>query len=204
MWYLFFLGFSLISGSLFSGEALKRLMDGNVRYVQDRLEHPNRTSESRTAAADSQSPFAIIVGCSDSRVAPEILFDQGIGDLFVVRVAGNVIGPIELDSVEYSALYLNSKVILVMGHESCGAVDAVIQGKTKDIEAVAKIIEPVVRKAKKTKSPDLLNVCIKKNALNMKEFLKNSPSIRKLVQEGKIEVEAAYYNLNTGVVEILN
>lgn len=199
----FLFAFACIFSSLFSGEALQRLMDGNERYVKDLLEHPNRTSESRNALLLKQEPFAVIVGCSDSRVSPEILFDQGIGDLFVVRVAGNIVGPIELSSVEYAALHLKSKVILVMGHESCGAVDAVVQGKTKDIQPIARLVEPSVREARKLKPSDLLECSIKKNALNMKEYLKKTPLIQKLVKEGKIEVEAGYYNLQTGSVHLL-
>ena len=101
-----------------SQEAIERLKAGNERYVEDELEHPHRDSDRREALTSKQNPFAIIVGCSDSRVSPEILFDQGVGDLFVVRVAGNVIGPLELDSIDYAALYLGSVCILVMGHEN--------------------------------------------------------------------------------------
>jgi carbonic anhydrase len=106
---------------------LQRLKEGNQRYVEDKLIHPDRTSERREALQSKQQPFAIIVGCSDSRVAPEIVFDQGVGDLFIVRVAGNVVGPIELDSIEYAAEYLKSCLIVVMGHQNCGAVDAVMK-----------------------------------------------------------------------------
>ncbi len=193
---------SLIS-PLAAGENLKKLMDGNARYVQDKLEHPNRTSERRDAVISKQEPFAVIVGCADSRVAPEILFDQGVGDLFVVRVAGNVIGPLELESVEYAAVYLHSSIILVMGHENCGAVGAVVQGTTKDIEAVAKLIQPSVDEAKKENSKDILSASIKKNAIHMKEELVKNPVLQKLMKEGKIEIQAAYYNLQTGAVEIL-
>ena len=92
-----------------------------------------------------QKPFAIILGCSDSRVSPEILFDQGIGDLFIVRVAGNVAGPVELDSIEYAALYLKSSLVLVLGHENCGAITAVLDGQTKEIEHVADLIAPAIQ-----------------------------------------------------------
>ena len=183
--------------------ALKRLLKGNDRYVHDMLEHPNRTSERREATASKQSPYAIIVGCADSRVSPEIVFDEGVGDLFVVRVAGNVIGPLELDSIEYSALYLNSSIVLVMGHENCGAVEAVIHNKTQDIEAIAELIEPAVQEARKSSPLHLLEASVKTNALRMKECLLKSPVIQKLVAAKKIEVRAAYYNLQTGDVEML-
>lgn len=186
------------------GEDLKRLIQGNKRFVNNASKHPNRSEERRKEIASKQLPFAIIVGCSDSRVSPEIIFDEGLGDLFVVRVAGNVIGEIELESIEYSALYLNSKIILVMGHENCGAVNAVVQNQTTDIKEIAEFIEPAVLKAEKSGTNDLLERAIKMNAVNMKNFLKTSPNIQKLIQDKKIEVYAAYFNLKTGVVEILD
>jgi carbonic anhydrase len=168
------------------------------------LEHPNRDQERRQESFSKQAPFAIIVGCSDSRVSPEVIFDEGIGDLFVVRVAGNVIGPLELDSIDYSALYLKSLVILVLGHENCGAVDAAVHNNTKDIEEVAHLIEPAVIEAKKNYPHNLLEMSIKINALRMKAFLLTTPIIKKLVNDKKIEVHAAYYHLKSGVVELLN
>lgn len=184
--------------------ALKRLFEGNDRYVRDALEHPNRSQDRREAIVAKQSPFAIILGCADSRVSPEIIFDQGVGDLFVVRIAGNVIGPLELDSIEYAASYLNSVVVVVLGHENCGAVDAVIQGNTKEIEAVAQLIEPAVREARHSSSENLWTRAVKINALRMKKFLLDSPVLAKFVKEKKIEIHAAYYNLQTGRVELLN
>lgn len=203
---MFFWIFTFIctcSLSLFAGAGLDRLLQGNQRYVKDALEHPNRTSERREAVASKQFPFAVIVGCSDSRVAPEVLFDQGIGDLFVVRVAGNVVGPIELNSIDYAALVLKSSEILVLGHESCGAVDAVLQGKTEGIESVAQLIHPSIVKEEKAKSKNLLEDSIKQNAINMKEYLLKTSILKRLVQEGKVEIHAAYYNLQTGLVEVL-
>ena len=196
-------GFCYNPGDLTPQAALDRLMEGNDRYVHDVLEHPNRTSERREATTSSQAPFAIIVGCADSRVSPEIIFDEGVGDLFVVRVAGNVIGAMELESVDYAALYLHSVVILVLGHENCGAVNAVVQGTTKDIEELAKVIAPAVNQAKKSDPTHLLDAAIRANALRMKDLLIRSSTIGKLVKEGKIRVEAAYYDLQTGAVELL-
>ena len=183
--------------------ALKRLMDGNDRYAHDALEHPNRTQERREATSAVQTPFAVIVGCSDSRVSPEIIFDEGVGDLFVVRVEGNAIGPLELESIEYAANALKSVLVLVLGHESCGAVNAVVQRKTQDIKALALIIDPAVKQAEKGNPKDLLVNAIKTNALNMKNLLIRSKAIGDLVKQKKIAVEAGFYNLETGVVEIL-
>lgn len=196
----------LLTGGIYSaaeGVEMDRLIEGNKRYINDTLEHPNRTAESRLAVVSKQEPFAIIVGCADSRVSPEIIFDQGIGDLFVVRVAGNVIGPLELDSIEYAAIYLHSSVILVLGHENCGAVTAVVNGTTKDIESVAELIEPAVKEARAKTPNDVIVNSIKTNALRMRDYLLKTPTIQKLVQEKKLEVQAGYYHLKTGSVEIL-
>lgn len=185
-------------------KALQRLVEGNKRYVNNNSLHPNRNEERRQKILSKQFPYAIIVGCSDSRVAPEIIFDEGLGDLFVVRVAGNIVGTIELESIEYSALYLNSAMILVLGHENCGAVDAVIEKNTSNIKEIAKLIEPAVKQSQKDNKKCLLEHSIKTNALNMKNFLENSPNIKRLIQNKKIEVHAAYYNLKSGLVEILD
>ncbi|MBU6446232.1 MAG: carbonic anhydrase, partial [Verrucomicrobia bacterium] len=163
--------------------------------------HPNRGQEQRSLVYAQQKPFAVIVGCSDSRAAPEIIFDQGIGDLFVVRVAGNVIGQLELDSIDYSALVLGSSVILVMGHENCGAVAAVIEGKTQDIEAVAKLIEPAVRQTKGKR--DQLYWATVENAVRMKNIIQKSPAVQRLIKQGKMAVHAAYYHLESGQVDLI-
>ena len=186
-----------------SQTSLQRLMEGNKRFVKGESTHPNRAEERRLETAQQQEPFAIIVGCSDSRVSPEILFDVGIGDLFVVRVAGNVVGPIELDSIEFSALYLHSSLIFVKGHENCGAVTAVLEGKTKDIEAVASLIEPAVKQSKSKKGNRLENA-IKDNVMNVVAQLKKTPALQKLIKDKKIEVAGGYYHFRTGEVELLS
>lgn len=177
----FLLSFSLSAES----ESLSRLMKGNDRYVHDTLEHPNRTPERREAVVSKQEPFAVIVGCADSRVSPEIIFDQGVGDLFVVRVAGNVIGPLELDSIDYSVLYLHSSVVLVLGHENCGAVKAVINNTTKDIESVANLIRPSVVEETAKHPENLAEASIKANAIRMRDYLLQTPVIKKMIAEKK-------------------
>lgn len=182
-------------------KALEQLMNGNKRYTQDKLLHPNRDQERREALTAKQTPFASILGCSDSRVSPEIVFDQGIGDLFVVRVAGNVIGPIELDSLDYSIEYLNSSLIFVLGHENCGAVSAVLAGMTKDIEAVAIQIEPAIEKAKKMPGNALENA-IKANIRMVVNQIRKSETIARFIAEKKVDVVGGYYNLATGEIEL--
>ncbi len=183
-------------------KALKQLVEGNERYKQELLLHPNRGKEARICAANGQNPFAVILGCSDSRVAPELIFDQGIGDLFVVRVAGNVAGPVELDSIEYSAIYLKSSIILVLGHESCGAIRAVIDGQTQDVESVASLIAPSLELAK-TQKGSLIENTVKDNVLYVVDVVKKSPAIAKLIKEGKIDVVGGYYDFKSGGVELL-
>ncbi len=184
-------------------DALKRLMQGNERYVQDALEHPNRTADRREVSRASQAPYAVIVGCSDSRVSPEIIFDEGIGDLFIVRVAGNVIGPLERESIEFSVLSLKSVLVLILGHENCGVIKNVMQGKTEEIPALSLIIGPAVKGVKDRDPAEVLKAAIKANALNMKDLLLHSGKLAKLAKKKQIDIEAAYYNLQTGKVELL-
>lgn len=207
-----FLIFLILSGcdksksdlnNLASKKAISRLVEGNKRFANNKSLHPNQDERRRKEIAQKQSPFAVIVGCADSRVPPEIIFDEGLGDLFVVRVAGNVIGPIELESIEYGVFHLNSAVVLVLGHENCGAVDAVLKNDFSDIENIAKFISPAVKDSEKLGKNNELEAAIKQNAINMKDFLENSSKINQAVHDKKIEVHAAYYNLESGLVEFL-
>lgn len=182
--------------------ALKRLMTGNARYASDHLLHPDRTSDRRESVVGKQEPFAIIVGCSDSRVPPEILFDEGVGDLFVVRVAGNVVGPVELDSIEFCAKAFHSPLIVVLGHQNCGAIRAVLSGQTEDIEAVADLIQPAL-KGIDASAKGALDAGIKANVDHVVEYLKSSPLLSRLAKEGKIQIVGAYYDLQNGEVTTL-
>lgn len=183
-------------------KAFQQLMSGNARYTADKLEHPNRTIERRKSITAKQEPFAIIVGCSDSRVSPEIIFDQGIGDLFIVRVAGNVVGPIELASIEYAVEDLHSSLVFVLGHENCGAVNAVINHQTKDIESIAEKIETALRNNKIIFSKNPLENAVKANVRWVIQELKKNELIEKFIKEKKIEVVGGYYHLTSGKVEL--
>ena len=180
-------------------KALQLLMEGNGRFMNDCSTHPNRAVERRQETAGLQEPFAIILGCADSRVSPEIIFDQGIGDLFVVRVAGNVMGPITLDSIEYSVIYLHSTLIMVLGHENCGAVTAVLQGNTKDIENVANLILPAIEESKGQEG-DRLENAIKDNVINTVRSLSATPVLSKFLAEKKLMIVGGYYNFHSGEV----
>ena len=187
-------------------EGLTRLEEGNQRYVEDKLQHGDSSSMRREAISSKQEPFAVILGCSDSRVPPELVFDQGLGDLFVVRVAGNVVGPLELDSIEFAVKHLHSALVVVLGHENCGAVAAVLQGHTDEVEDIALLIEPAVRDHKSDKgdiTEKTVNMCVKKNVANVVSLLRNSPLLSRYLQDGKVEVVGGFYDLDTGKVEIL-
>ena len=196
-----FITWTTLGVAILPKDALDRLIEGNRRYLSDELEHPSRTADRREATRAKQRPYAVIVGCSDSRVSPEVVFDEGIGDLFVVRVAGNVIGLLELESIEFAIHHLEAVFILILGHENCGAVKAVVEGETAGIKAIARLIKPSFRKLDRKNFS--LETAIEANALHMKELLISSPKLKKLVKQKKIGIEAAYYHLDTGVVELL-
>lgn len=179
-------------------QALDRLMQGNQRFVKEGNLCSNRNQDRRNVTAQKQEPFAVILGCSDSRVPPELAFDQGIGDIFVVRVAGNVVGANELDSIEYSAIHNHSSIVLVLGHQNCGAVDAVLNNNTQDIESIADFIRPVIGKGKS------LDDAIKDNIRHSVDVVKKSAPIAKLIKDGKIDVVGGYYDLTSGAVTLLD
>jgi carbonic anhydrase len=198
----FFLCALCFAATSYAGESLERLKQGHERFLKNELKLCFDVNQPRLATVDQQKPFATILGCSDSRVPPEILFDQTIGDLFVVRVAGNVAGPVELDSIDYSALVLGSSLVLVLGHENCGAVKAVMAKQTAGIEAVADRISPYIVNPKGG-APLTTEQAIKENIRHVVDEVAKSSEISKLIKEGKIEVAGAYYSVSTGKVEFL-
>ncbi len=188
-------------------EAISKLKEGNGRYTSGNLQHPGQTSERRAELAKTQHPFATILSCSDSRVPPEIVFDQGLGDLFIVRVAGNVINDEGLGSVEYSVDHLDSRLILVLGHQNCGAVKAAretIAAKGNapgHIESLVTAIKPAVEATAK----EDLDATIKANVKHVVQALRSStPILKAEVDSGKIQVIGGYYSLDTGAVTFLD
>lgn len=184
-------------------EALKLLIEGNQRFAEGNKKGAGRGPERRLAQKTSQNPYAVIVACSDSRVAPEMLFDAGIGDLFVVRVAGNVITEVGMESVTYAVNLLGSSVVLVMGHQNCGAVKAVLAAKDQTIPQIAGLIEPAAVKAQNEGASNLLERATELNAINMKEILLQNSEISKKVKGKQLIVKAAYYDFATGKVKVL-
>ncbi|HTS18241.1 MAG TPA: carbonic anhydrase [Verrucomicrobiae bacterium] len=186
-------------------DAITRLKAGNERFVAGNLLHPNATPDRRADVAKGQAPFAIIVGCSDSRVGPEVVFDQGLGDLFVVRTAGNVVDDVALGSIEYAADHLGAPVILVLGHTRCGAVAAAVAGGEAPghIGSIVEKIEPAV-KATKGMAGDPVDNAVRANVRNVVRHLHNaSPILSKLIKAGKLRVVGACYDLDSGRVDYL-
>jgi carbonic anhydrase len=188
-------------------EAIAKLKEGNGRYASGKLQHPGQTTERRTELAKSQHPFAVILSCSDSRVPPEIVFDQGLGDLFVLRVAGNVINDENLGSIEYAVDHLGTRLIVVLGHQHCGAVQAAketIAAKGKapgHIESLVTAIKPAVEATAK----DDLDATIKANVKNVVQALRSStPILKAKVDSGGVQVIGSYYSLDTGAVAFLD
>ena len=192
-------------------ESLARLMEGNKRFVKFLKVRPNRNVERRMALTGGQAPMACIVCCSDSRVPPEIIFDRGLGDLFIVRLAGNVVAcPAALASVEYAAVVLHVPLVVVLGHANCGAVKAAIDadksGKALpgQLDSLAQAIAPAIKNAR-TESGDLLDNATRANVRDVVRTLqKDLPTVVGKVTAGKLRVVGGIYNLETGKVELLD
>jgi carbonic anhydrase len=218
-------GFSLAGNSLRAqedkvrtptpAEALKLLMDGNERFVagKDTAAQKQRSPERRVAVAEGQKPFAIIMACADSRVVPELLFDQGLGDLFVIRVAGNVVhgaGPVVKGSIEYAVAVLGSPLVMVLGHSKCGAIKAALKvlddGKSPPgaIGELVNDIKPAVE-AVKGKGGDRLENAIRANVAEGVKTLKGlDPIVGPATKDGKVKVVGATYDLRSGKVELID
>lgn len=193
-------------------EALQKLLDGNQRYVASQMAACTSCDASaREKLAKTQHPYAIILSCSDSRVPPELIFDKTLGEIFVIRVAGNVADPIVLGSVEYATEHLGSPLVMVLGHERCGAVTATVHSKGKhegNVGAILKAIAPAAKQAKavsKGKSAEEVVECAV--AINAKavaaSLTKKSKVLAAQLKEGKIKIVAASYDLDDGKVTLL-
>jgi len=186
-------------------QALQKLLAGNLRYVTNAATHPDQTPERRAEVAKGQSPFAIVLTCADSRVSPEVVFDQGLGDLFVVRNAGNVLDDHTIGSIEYAVEHLHAQLVIVLGHGQCGAVSAAVAGghAPGHIASVVEAIEPAVELAKDLPGDKVDNV-VRTNAKRVAEILNRvEPILSESVKSGKVKVVAARYDLGSGQVEVI-
>lgn len=191
---------------------VKELVQGNERFASGNLEHPRRSPKDFRSVAAKQYPVAAVIACADSRVAPELIFDMGVGDLFVVRVAGNVVdgsGAAVKGSIEYAIAELNVPLIVVLGHTNCGAVKAAVQHiDQKDslpgaINGLVELIKPAVSQAREQHG-DLVENATRDNVKVGVEKLKRlNPIIAPLVKQGKVKVIGGIYDLKTGKVEII-
>jgi carbonic anhydrase len=192
---------------------LEKLLEGNKRFIEGKPLHPRRTPKDFMALSEGQAPLAVIIGCADSRVAPELVFDQGIGDLFVVRVAGNVVsgaGATVKGSIEYAVAELGVRTVLVLGHSGCGACKAAIEHiEAKDklpgaIDDLINPMRPLVHKVASQPGDKLANL-IKANVQEgVKRLNGLRPILAKLVQSGEMKVAGGVYELRTGKVEVLS
>ena len=188
-----------------AAEVLRELKAGNDHHVAKRYEHPHQTAARQRELADAQNPHAIVLSCADSRVAPEIVLDQGLGDLFDVRVAGNVASDTEIASIEYAAEHLHTPVVVVMGHQKCGAVTAAAAAGTPEghLPSLIALIRPAVDAAK-GRPGDLIDNAVHINVENVVRQLRAStPVLKGLVDHGELTVVGAVYSLDTGKVEWL-
>ena len=183
-------------------DIIQRLKDGNARFVADRLDGKLQQSSRRNALMSGQAPYAIILSCADSRVVPELAFDTGLGELFVIRVAGNIANTSSIASIEYAVAHLGSPVVVVMGHENCGAVTAALTDGDKgyNLNHLLAHIEP----AKAVSADPSVNAVVKTHALlTVGELIERSAIIRAAVDNGELELIPAYYSLETGEVLFL-
>ena len=185
--------------------ALDALMQGNQRFINDLMDKTHKNSDRRIDVAKGQHPIAIVVCCSDSRVPPEQVFDVGLGDIFVVRVAGNVVDAIGMGSIEYAASHLNVQLVVVLGHERCGAVTAAISGNPAPAHVLA-IVEAIQQNLAGTEpgAGDAVDqaVCINASAV-AKQINNSAPILKDMVSAGSLKVVAARYDLDDGTVKLL-
>ena len=189
-----------------SGTVLAELKTGNAHHVRHQYQHPHETVARQRELVGGQHPHAEILSCADSRVPPEIIFDQGLGDLFVVRVAGNVATDTEIGSLEYGAEHLHIPLLVVLGHESCGAVTAAVQGGNAEghIAALVSLIKPAVDKTRGLPGDPIANAVRRNVQMVVQQLRSSTPVLSELVAHGKLKIVGGVYSLQTGEVTWLN
>jgi carbonic anhydrase len=198
-------------------QALERLMEGNRRFLDEvRSSEAATTQSRRRSLADGQNPFAIILGCSDSRVPAEIVFDQGLGDLFVIRVAGNIVAPSQIGSIEFAAERFGTRLVVVLGHSKCGAVQATLEELGRPTEAQSKnlmsivdrirpSVEPLLASSKSQSTEELMTAAVRANVhASVLQLRQGSPILEGLLQQNGLMVVGAHYSLESGEVEFFD
>ncbi|MEH2290207.1 carbonic anhydrase [Nostoc sp.] len=191
--------------SISPNEAIRRLLDGNQRFIHQKPQYPDQSLERLRLVAKAQYPFAAILGCADSRVPAEIVFDQGLGDLFVVRVAGNVVSDTIIGSLEYSTVVLGSQLIMVLGHRRCGAVAEAIKNEPLPgrIGLIIEGIKPSVERVKFKTGDNMQDAVIANIQYQTEKLQESSTILAKLLREGKLKIVGACYDIDTGKVNII-
>jgi carbonic anhydrase len=195
-------------------DALQRLREGNRRFINGKTTIDATTSHlQRPEMASGQNPFAIVLACSDSRVPTELIFDQGIGDLFVIRVAGNIVAPTQIGSIEYAAMQFETQLVLVLGHSNCGAVIATLQELAKEenhrspnlrtiVDLIRPAVEPILTEENDEDSAVVIGKAVRANIGKSVDRLENgSLIIENLIEQGDLQVVGAEYSIETGEIE---
>lgn len=196
------------SENLKRNDYLAKLIEGNERYVSNLPKHPYESVERKHELTEGQNPFAVILTCSDSRCPPELIFDRGLGDLFVIRNAGNIIGDYELGSIEYAVEHLDVSLVVVLGHTNCGAVGAYLEHKHDSIPNHIQSIVDYIKNEKEqnidSNITDYYNKAIQANVIHGLNLLQQSePIIKEFVEAGKTKIVGAIYDLESGKVNFL-
>ena len=186
-------------------QSLEKLLSGNEKYLSGSITPNVDDSLRMDLAQNGQHPYAIVITCSDSRVPAELIFDSSLGDIFVIRTAGNVVSDFEIGSVEYGAEHLGSPLILVLGHTNCGAVTAATEGGEAEgkIQSIVNEITPSVQRAKDEGAEDVLSKAIEFNVMNSVNKILSSDIIKELIAERKVEVVGGVYDISTGTITII-
>jgi carbonic anhydrase len=182
---------------------LQQLLDGNQRFAASKPEHPNQSPQRRAEIAKGQHPVAVVLACSDSRSAPEIVFDRGLGDLFIVRVAGNIADEPGIESIGFAVHHRGARLVMVLGHTKCGAVTSAVKGGARDeMPAIMAAIEPAAA-AVKGKPGDPIENAVRENVRLVVAKLKREPALASMIKSGQIKVVGAVYDLDTGKVTMV-
>lgn len=185
-------------------KALEKLVQGNKRFVELKQKHPDENKKRRAEMVKGQHPFVVILSCSDSRVPPELIFDQGLGDIFEIRNAGNVLDEHVIGSIEYAVMHCGVKLIVIMGHQDCGAIAATLSGisETKYIKSLEDSIQPAIDDCKKKGLEINSDNVVKAHVTqDINELLSQDTELVKYMKEHDVKIIPAYYHLDSGVVD---
>lgn len=192
--------------NLSAKDAIQKLKDGNKRFVKAKSQHPNESKERRDEMLKGQHPFVVILSCSDSRVPPELIFDQGLGDIFEIRNAGNVLNEHVIGSIEYAVMHCGVKLIVIMGHQDCGAIAATLSGvsETKYIKALEDSIKPAIDDCKEQGLEINSDNVVKAHVMqDIEELMAQDNELVKYMKDNDVKIVPAYYHLDSGKVDFI-